>query len=962
MNYIPLDIKTEYDLMNSLIKLDDLILYAQNNGIKALGITDKNMFGAYEFIQRCNKNNIKPIIGIEVSIDEDSLLIYAKNYDGYVALCNIVSKCNIDGISIEDIKKYSPNIIVVTDYKTYNKYKDMFSFVYIKYSNEEERKNALVLSEDVVYINEIRYFNKEDKEYFKYLKYIEETKTIDEDINIKDTYFEEIKNPDYVRDTLKFSDLISIELPKSTYHIPVYKENSLNFLKALAKKGLEKRLNGEVSEEYKSRLTYELSVIEKMNYVDYFLIVYDFVLFAKKHDILVGPGRGSGAASLVNYALGIINVDPIKYNLIFERFLNPDRITMPDIDIDFDNMKREEVIDYVTNKYGIDKTARIISFNTMLPKQIIRDIGRVLNTDILIIDRLCKTIKDEKTFEELRNNKEFVSIVRKNDHIKKLVNICTHLCGLRKNTSMHAAGVVISDTPLSNMMPLYKSNGVILTGYDMTHIEDLGLLKMDFLSIKNLNTISNIIEDIRSHNGETDINNIDLNDKKTLDLFKNAYTTGIFQFESSGMRSFLKSLEVDSFDTLVDAIALYRPGPREMIPEYIARKQGKHKITYLVKELEPILKSTYGIIIYQEQVLEILRTIGGYTYAEADIVRRAMSKKKYDVIEQEKEKFINGVISHGYDKSVGNELYDLIIKFASYGFNKSHSVVYSLVAFQMAYLKINYTIYFMKNLLNMNKQAEKLKEYIDESKILGIEFESVSINKSCYDFIIDNNKLIMPLSMIKSIALNVCEEIETERNKKSFESFYDFMVRCYGKSVNKKVVIALIECGAFDEFNINKKMYVENIDEVLNYVSLCKDLNVLIDSTPVFNEIDDYNEKELIDNEINNYGFYVSYHPVTKYDRSSTVKLDTFKKYFDKTITTILFVEAIKTIRTKNNDKMSFVTLSDEYGKVEGIVFPETYNKLGEPERNSVYKINAKVERRNNEYQLIIYNMILLSV
>ena len=420
----------------------------------------------------------------------------------------------------------------------------------------------------------------------------------------------------------------------------------------------------------------ELSIIEKMNFVDYFLIVYDYVLYAKRNNILVGPGRGSGVGSLVNYALGIIDIDPMKYNLIFERFLNPDRITMPDIDIDFDSSKRDDVINYVTNKYGKDNTARIISFNTLLPKQVIHDVGRVMKTNDIFVDNICKTIKDEKTFEELKNNYEYNKIIKRNNDIKSLISVCEKLCGLKKNTSMHAAGVVISDVALYNYMPVYTVNDVVLTGYSMEYIESLGLLKMDLLSIKNLNTISNIIDDINSHGFKFDINSINLDDKSTLDLFKKAYTSGIFQFESSGMRSFLKTLECDSFNTLVDAIALYRPGPREMIPLYINRKKGKSKITYLINELKPILESTYGIIIYQEQVLEILRSIGGYSYSEADVIRRAMSKKKESIILEHKDRFINGVIDKGYSKEVGEELYDLIIKFSSYGFNKSHSVGY----------------------------------------------------------------------------------------------------------------------------------------------------------------------------------------------------------------------------------------------------------------------------------------------
>jgi DNA polymerase-3 subunit alpha len=492
----------------------------------------------------------------------------------------------------------------------------------------------------------------------------------------------------------------------------------------------------------------------------------------------------------------------------------------------------------------------------------------------------------------------------------------------------------------------------------MEFIEPLGLLKMDFLAIKNLNTISNILKDINDNN--FDINNIDLNDKNTLYLFKNAYTTGIFQFESNGMKSFLKELECDSFHTLIDAIALYRPGPREMIPEYIKNKKNPKNIKYLVKELEPILKSTYGIIIYQEQVLEILREIGGYSYSEADIIRRAMSKKKENIILENKDRFINGVINKGYTAKIGEELYNLIIKFSSYGFNKSHSVVYSVLAFQMAYLKINYTIFYMRNLLNMNKSSEMIKEYIDEAKLLGIEFENIDINKSSHEFIINNKKLVLPFTIIKSIAGVVSDEIVNERSNGSFKSFYDFMIRCYSKNINKRIVISLIECGAFDIFKVNKKQLIENIDEVVNYVTLCKDLNIVLDDRPVFEEIEDFNDKEIIDNEIKNYGFYLSFHPVTKYDRSLSITLNNIPKYFDRTINTILYVESIKTIKTKNNDKMSFVSLSDEYSNIEGVIFPETYRKLGEVNKNNVYKISGHIEKRNNTYQLIIYNMTLL--
>lgn len=955
MNYIPLNIKTDYDLMNSLIKIDDLVSFALNNNINTLGITDTNMFGTIEFINKCKSNSIKPIIGVPFNIDNVSFTLFCINYDGLVTLFKLVSKRNIDVIDINDFKDLN-NIKCVCDIDNYDNLKLIFNDVFIKYENESERIEALKISNNIVYFPLIRYFNKEDITYFKYIKYIEESKTIDEKIDIKNSFFNLNVSDFDIKTTNNFSNDINIELPKFKLHIPKYKENSLEFLKALVKKGLDKRLNGNVPLEYKNRIMYELSIIEKMNYVDYFLIVYDFVLYAKKNNILVGPGRGSGAASLVNYALGIINTDPLKYSLIFERFLNPDRVSMPDIDIDFDNERREEVIDYVSNKYGSNNTARIISFNTMLPKQVIRDVGRVLKSNDLLIDNICKTIKDEKTFYELKNNYEYNKIINRNEEVLNIINICNKLCGLKKNTGMHAAGVVISDNELYNFMPLYKSNDVILTGYPMEFIESLGLLKMDFLAIKNLNTISNILKDINDVN--FDINNIDLNDKNTLNLFKNAYTTGIFQFESNGMKSFLKELECDSFHTLIDAIALYRPGPREMIPEYIKNKRNPKNIKYLVKELEPILKSTYGIIIYQEQVLEILRLIGGYSYAEADIIRRAMSKKKESVILESKNKFINGVISKGYNEKIGLELYNLIIKFSSYGFNKSHSVVYSLFAFQMAYLKAHYKIYFMKNLLIMNKSSDKIKEYIDESKILGIEFSKIDINESCHEFIIKDNKLVLPFILIKSIAGTLSNDIEIEREKGKFKSFYDFMIRCYSKNINKRIVISLIECGAFDSFNLNKKQTIENIDEIINYVELCKNLNVEVEEKPEFEYMDDYKETEIIDMEINNYGFYLSFHPVTKYDRTSSIKLNEIYNYFNKTVTCILYVENVKTIKTKNNDKMSFVTLSDEYKTIEGVMFPDAYKKIGEVKKNRVYKVICNVEKRNNNLQLILYNLV----
>jgi len=954
MNYIPLNIKTHYELLSSLIKIDDLVSFALQNDIKTLGITDSNMFSCMEFYNKCKNNSIKPIIGIDIY--NLNVIVYAKNYNGYKALCNIVSEKNINELTLEFIKKYSKDIIVCTKYDNYNNIKDLFDLVYIYYSTEEEKKNALVLTDDIVYMNNMYCLYEKDNEFLSYLELIKNKKNISDEIINYNNHYIKINNEFDINTTYKFSSLINIEFPISSRHIPIYKENSEEFLKALCKKGLEKRLNNNVTNEYINRLKYELSVICKMGFVDYFLIVYDFVLFAKKNKIMVGPGRGSAAGSLVSYALGITDIDPLKYGLIFERFLNPERITMPDIDVDFDNTRRDDVIEYVKNKYGIEYVGNIISFDTMLPKQVLREVGRILNIDNNKIDRLCKTILNEDDFQKLKENNEFIRIVKRDDEIKELTRISNKLCGLKKNTSTHAAGVVISDIKLRDIIPLYKRDNNILTGYSMEYIESLGLLKMDFLSIKNLNTIFNIVHEINKKDN-IDINKIDFNDKKTLELFKTGKTSGVFQFESSGMINFLKQLKIDSFDTIIDAIALYRPGPREMIPTYIKRKDKKEKITYIVKELEPILKSTYGVMIYQEQVLEILRAVGGYSYAEADIIRRAMSKKKKDIIEKEKSRFISGVISKGYTESIALELYNQIIKFSNYGFNKSHSVVYSVVAFQMAYLKAHYPLYFMTYLLNMNKSSYKVKEYLTEAKLYNIEIEKISINKSHKDFIIENNKIVLPFSLIKNIATNVSEEIITEREKGPFKSFYDFMIRCYQRSVNKRVVISMIKCGVFDEFNVNKKEIIENFDIILNYVSLCKDIDESLVSKPLLEEYIDYSDSECIDFEIENYGFYLSNHPVTKIDREGLVDISNIKNYFNKTVTTVLLVDNIKNIVTKDNEKMAFIKLSDEYGDIEGVCFPKVYNRLN-IEKGKIYKFIVNVEKRHDEYQLVINNAI----
>lgn len=957
MNYIPLNIKTHYELLSSLIKTEDLILYAKENNIKCLGITNTNMFNDIEFINLCYKNNIKPIIGVKFNIDNYNMLLYAKNYNGYVNLMNLVSINNIKCLTKDNLISYKSDLICVTDdYSNYSIYSEIYECIYLSYKTLEERKKALLVSDSIVYINENLYIKESDKEYLKYLYLIKDGKTID---NINEYEFNNHLDKDISEidalSTINFSKLINIELPSFKFELPEYSTDSENLLKNLCNKGLNKRLNNNVTNIYRERLNKELDVIINMNFADYFLIVYDFILYAKKSGIVVGPGRGSAAGSLVSYTLGITEIDPIKYDLSFERFLNKDRVTLPDIDTDIEYLRRDEVVEYVKNKYGLERVANIITFGTLQPKQVIRDVGRVLKIDNTLIEKLIKLINDKDTFKEILKNSNFIKFIDVNSELKKLIKICIKLEGIKRHTSVHAAGVIISKYPLMNKVPLYKSNDLILTGYTMEYLEELGLLKMDFLALKNLTVMSTIVKNIeKEKNLYIDVNKIPLNDTLTLKVFNEVDTTGIFQFESEGMKSFLKLLKVKTFDDLVLAIAMYRPGSRDNIPELIKIREGKMKPSYIDSTMESILKSTYGIIVYQEQIIEILKRVGGFSYSKADIIRRAMSKKKEEVIKKYESEFIIGAKENGYSEKVSKDIYDLILKFANYGFNKSHSVAYSLVSYYLAFLKAHFRNYFMICLLNMVVSSSiKTKEYIDEAKVSGVNIKEVNIDISEYEYVIKDEVIYMPLSIIKNVGKEAIAVIMGEREKGIFLDYYDFIRRVYSSKVNTKVLESLILSGALDIFNINRKTMIENLKNMVSYAELCKSIDESLVLKPELVEYQEYTKSELINIQYDLYGFYVKDHPVSKYKRDNTCLLNNVSKYFDKYINVIAIVDNIKEVVTKNNEKMAFLTISDEYGKISLVLFPKLYIINNDIKKGDILKIYGKVEKRLSDLQLV---------
>ena len=947
--FYPLGVKTDFSILKSLIKIEDYILYAKNNGLNVIGILDDNLNSSHIFYEMCKKNNIKPVIGLDIIIEDKEVYLYPVNYHG---LTNLFKFSSLEEKSFKTLKNYSEDIICVINYESleiYENMKKIFSKVFLSFKTDEERVDELSISEDVIYINETLSLTEEASKYINYLDMINKNITLGE-FSLKDYRESILEIKEY--DTSKLTDLIDIEFPNATSYIPVYVENSQEYLKNLAIKGLNKRLSNDVPLKYKERLLYELDVINKMGFSNYFLIVFDYVRYAKKNGILIGPGRGSAVSSLVSYSLGITEIDPLKYNLLFERFLNPERITMPDIDIDFEYERVDEVFNYVKEKYGSEYVARIITYGTFQAREAIRTVGKINNVKENLIQSLLQFIDSKKTLKD-NLNKNVLEVINRNSLLKKVYKEACVIEGLKKNESMHAAGVVISSVKLTDVIPIIKKSDITLTGYTMNELESLGLLKMDFLALKNLTIIKNTIKKIDDN---FNLMAIPLNDEKVYNLFKEAHTLGIFQFESFGMKSFLKKFKPDKFEDLVLALAVYRPGPMENIDVLCDRKNKHFKYSTFDESLKSILDETYGIIVYQEQIMEILRTMGNYSYAHADIVRRAVSKKKVDVMESERKIFIEESVKNGYSKECAEEVFKFIEKFASFGFNKSHSVAYALLAYEMAYLKVNYRCEFYASLLNTNIGGEeKTKEYITEAKGNDIKIIKPSINKSGYLYECENNTILLPFRSIKGISSQVTDGIIKERENGEFKSFNDFLARCYKKTVNQNIVEILIKAGVFDDLGINRKTLITNLNSSITYAELIRDLDSSLVSEPVMNEVDEFDDGELMNMELSLYGFYVTNHPASKYVNS--FKQANIKETFDKVVDTVVLVEKIKKIKTKNGDDMAFLEASDETGTSEFTIFKEAFPGLKDVLVGSLVKVRGRVEKRMDKYQIVVSNI-----
>ena len=999
----------------------------------------------------------------EAGIDNkyNHLILLAKNNEGYKNLSKMVSIGFTEGfyykprIDLETLEKYHegliccsaclggslPQAILRNDMEEAQNialwFKEVFGEDYYLEIQTNRLPNQALVNQKLVELsrkldiplvatNDAHYSRKEDSYNHEVLLCIQTGKKMTDmdrmkfetdDFYLKST--EEVKEffpnlPEAIQNTVEIAKKCNVEfefghtiLPN--YEVPKEYETHYDYFLKLCHDGIKNRYGENPSKEILDRLEYEISVIKKMGYVDYFLIVWDFIHYAKSNGIPVGPGRGSGAGSIVAYAIEITDIDPIKYNLLFERFLNPDRISMPDFDVDFCYERRQEVIDYVARKYGRDHVSQIITFGTMSARMVIRDVGRALDVPYAEADKLAKMIPMELHItikKALEQNKELKDLYEGNDEIKKLLDIAMGLEGMPRQASTHACGVVITKDPVDTYVPLYVNDGAISTQYTMTILEELGLLKMDFLGLRTLTVIADAVKLVKYNRG-TDVKfDNQMNDPNVYRLWGEGKSVGIFQFESAGMTNFMKELKPDSLEDIIAGVSLYRPGPMDQIPRYIRNKLNPEHAEYTHPALEPILKVTYGCMVYQEQVMQIVRDLAGYSLGRADLVRRAMGKKKLDVMAKEREIFIHGqldedgniivpgCVRNGIDEQSANKIFDEMAEFAKYAFNKSHAAAYAVVSYRTAYLKAYYKEEFMAATLNsFLGNLDKIPLYVDECKKLDIEILKPDINKSFTRFTVDNEKIRFGLGSIKNVGIAAVDAIVKERLENGeYKNLIDFCERIQGEAVNKKCIESLIKAGAFDSLGKTRRTLLENFESVIDTIQdtakksfkgqvTMFDLDGFEEEEKeelqyTITEYEEYSEKELLFMEKEMLGIYITGHPLNKMRKQieeqtniNTMKMIEIKEELDTSGTTKYndgqivkyagIISSIKKKYTKNNKLMAFITIEDLYGSAEVIVFENAYqNAVNSLIVDNVVIVEGRLSIREDEEVKIVAKSI----
>jgi DNA polymerase-3 subunit alpha len=972
-------IQSAYSMLNNTLHLEKLIKTLKNKSYDFIALSDDQLYGSYQFFKLAKKYDIKPILGMTINVIEDlyktSFLVYVKNQEGYKNLLKLAFLKSIQDIDLKTLQEHQKGLIVISTgedsvitehllnddmqlaYEDAQLFARSFESFYLGLSFDTLALEVKVspklyeLSErsgiKLLPIHRTSYAEISDKEAFEALIHIKDPKQqIGEDADYHILSKDELKHlySDYdfvFYQAEQVVKSIDFDLQFPQYEMPLYDTKGASgdaYLKSLAIKGLKKRLENIQTPHhiYQERLTYELNIIHQMGYDHYFLIVFDFVRYAKTHDILVGPGRGSAAGSLVSFCLGITDVDPIKYDLLFERFLNPERVTMPDIDMDFPDNRRDEVLRYVQDKYGKNHVISIVTFGTFAIKSSMRDIARVMDIDHQRVGGMIKRVIQDD--------------IDTSDHeIMKLLEVSKKIEGLPRQTGTHAAGMILAQQDLALSIPLQMgSNGFYQSQYEAKDLEKLGLLKIDFLGIKNLSIIHEVIELIKEKEPKFSIQHIPLDDEKVYQLLSAADTFGVFQLESSGMRNVLRKYEPKIFEDLIALLALFRPGPMDLIDDFIARKNGE-PFNYIHADLEPILKNTYGIIVYQEQIMKIANEFAGYSLAQADILRRGISKKDAQILEQERKRFIDKCVQKNYSMEIASTIYDLIVKFADYGFNRSHSVSYALVAYQMAYLKVNYYPYFMTVLLSHAIGNDTTTyEYISDLKRHQIEVLSPSINQSTNKYQLTDQGILMPFNQMKSFGRVQVEKLLEVRADKPFENYQDFKQRVK-LVLNQKNIETLIYADALKIFNLNQHTLFEHRSfEETGYGKYIQDYQMKMYEEYPFSVLAAH-EKEAL-------GFNLNYHPLVAY-KSLIENLNLNQLKDTSTLSTIkalAFIVGIKEITTKTNQKMAFLTLDDGVTQIEATLFTRTYNQYKKMLDQEVKLFVLKKNNYQNKVSFII--------
>jgi DNA polymerase-3 subunit alpha len=1012
MSFVPLQVLSSYSLLKSTSQIKQLVASAKDRGYTALAITDENvLYGAFDFYNEAVKQGIKPLIGMtivlpsEVVADNDQrLVLIAKNYDGYRHLMKITTTIQTlergETITLDQLSEWFHDLFVIlpTDNDLYRLIQsgqaDEARVYFEQLAKSVDEQSLLIginpsvdailrqtmiqlatqLNTQLIGLSRVGYLNADDHFSVEVLRSIDRGNQMNQPQMLASKQGEHYLKPvadierefqtvglvDAVNLTQVIAGQANVKLESQDTILPKFENDkqldSFTYLKQLCIEGLKLRAiaPGFTVDDYRNRLASELKIIHEMGFDDYFLIVGDVIAYAHQHGIITGPGRGSAAGSLVAYSLAITDVDPLQYNLLFERFLNPERVQMPDIDLDIPDDRREEILQYVHDKYGHGRVAQIITFGTLATKQVLRDVGRVFGLSQFEAAEWSKTIPQALHIsleDSYRQSLPLRNLVADNAKNQLIFETAKKLEGLPRHYSTHAAGIVLSQEKLEDLVPLQDGgDGMLMTQFAKDTVEAIGLLKIDFLGLRNLSILDHAVKLVQQTNPEFALTQIELNDKKTLELFQNGDTNGVFQFESSGIKNVLTQLHPETFELIVAVNALYRPGPMENIDTFIKRKKGQEPVSYPDESLKDILGVTYGILVYQEQVMQVASKMASFSYGEADLLRRAMSKKKQSMMDSMRSKFIHGAQDNGYTPEVAERIFDYIDQFANYGFNRSHAVAYSKLAFELAYIKAWYPAAFLISLLNtVNNDAAKIRMYMSEAQKHKVKVDGPNINVSEREFTMQDGHILFGLGDVKGLRRDMIRDVlESRVNDGPFTSLLNFVQRLDSKWQKKELIEPLVYVGAFDGLGNNRAELAEALPKIIDSVELTgSSLSLFEELQPKISERKEFGLEQRLGFEEQYLGAYLSGHPVSQFaDAGMRLGVTPVAELANRaSVKIFVFVTNVKVIRTKRGEQMAFVSGSDQTGSIEVTVFPNLYKRISALlEKNKILLVDGKVE------------------